>query len=234
MLDVVSVYNDITKDSANTPQNGDLSYEMFNRMSKRAELRLIDWLSGSVSNDRLPIPYVTQKNKDWLSPFIKKYETQVVNGRITRPSDYYMYENFFRLGSKVADNCDDDEDVLDDCNTPITILDGDEFNDRCKSNVEEIKPSINIPIAKLVGNEFELGPKDLGSVTLEYIRYPEYASIIPRMDEVYNEEVPDVVTDYEWNENSREILIWFIVDTYANHTREQALKQFNAASNPKG
>lgn len=233
MLDVISVYNDIAKDSANTYQNGSLSYEMFNRMSKRAELRLIDWLSGSVSNDRLPVPYVTQKNKDWLSPFIKKHTTQVIGGSITRPEDYYQYENFYRIGSKVADDCEESEGQTDDCNTPIIILDGDQFNDRCGSNVEEIRPSIYNPITKLVGNEFELAPKDIGAVTLEYIRYPKYASIIPKIDPEFNDEVPDVVTNYEWNENSREILIWFIIDAFSTHTREQSLKQNNFASNPK-
>lgn len=232
MLDVISVYNDITKDSANTSQNGDLSYEMFSRMSKRAELRLIDWLTGDVSNERMPIPYVSQKNKDWLSPFIDKYVTNVTNGRVTRPGNYYQYENFFRNGSKVSDNCEQGDDD-DECNTPITILDGDEFNDRCLSYVEGIKPSIYKPITKLVGNQFELAPKDIGTVTLEYIRYPKFASIVSRIDEEFNDEVPDIVVDYEWNENSREILIWFILDTYANHTRENALKQFNQVSNPK-
>jgi hypothetical protein len=233
VLSIVSIYDDVVKDTANSDQNGAITYDMFTRMSKRAELRLLDWLSGDVSNERPPAPYLTQKNKDWLSPFIVKLPAQVVNGVIQRPADYYQYENFYRLGTKVNADCEDDDIQPTECNTPIEILDGQQFYERCNTYIEELKPSLNVPICKLLGNTFEVLPKDLGSVCLEYIRYPNYGSIIPKIDVIYNEEVPDIVTNYEWNENSRELLIWFICDTFANHTREQALKQFNAASNPK-
>lgn len=231
MLDAISLYDDVVKDAANADQNGHLSYAMFNRISRIAELRLLDWLSGDVANEKMPIPWVSQKNKDWLSPFIKKYSAQVEGGVISRPSDYYQYENFYRLGAASGLDCDEDP-TADECNTPIELLDGQQFYERCRTYIEELKVSLGKPIAKMVGNQFEVMPRDLGSVELEYIRYPVFASITPKIDPVYNEEVPDVVVDFEWDERSRPALIWFMVDEFSNHVSNQSMKQFNAASKP--
>lgn len=237
MLSIVEIYEDVSKDTANADQNGQLSYAMFSRLSKRAELRMLSWLTGSDSGANIPQPWVNQKNKDWLSPLIKKFPTQVVAGAINRPEDYYLYENFYRLGTGAKASCDDQEEdkPVDDANTPIELLDGQQFYERSRTYIDELKPSINKPISKIVGNTFEVLPKDLGSVTLEYIKMPVFGSITakPDPDPVYNDEVIDVITNYEWDERSRPLLIWFICDEYANNTREQALKQFNAASNPK-
>lgn len=233
MVDAVEIYNDVVKDAAAADQNGQLSYSMFNRLSKRAELAIIDWLSGGITNERLPIPWISQKNKDWLSPFITKFPAQVVNGEITKPEDYYQYENFYRLGSNENADCEDDVQP-DPCNTPIEIMDGQQFYQRCNTYIEELKPSLSKPIFKLIGNKLEVLPKDLGSVCLEYIRMPKFASITPKLDQVFNEEVPDVVINYEWDEWARPFLIWFICDFYFNNIREKSGKEFNAASNPKG
>lgn len=233
MLSVVSVYNDVVKDTANADQNGHLGYEQFTRISRRAELNLISWLTGSVDNQRVPIPYLSQKNKDWIAPFIKKKSGQVTGGVFQRPDDYYQYENFYRLGARIASDCEEDEDVNpDEGNTPIELLDGQQFYERSRTRIESLKPSLLKPIAKEVGRTFEVLPLDLGSVTLEYIRYPLFGSIVGTIDPVYNEEIPGTVVDYEWDENAREMLVWFIVDTFSNNTREQALKQFNSASKP--
>lgn len=173
------------------------------------------------------------KNKDWLSPFISKYPKQVTGGIIQKPTDYYQWENFYKLGSKVNTDCEDEDTQPDDCNTQIEILDGQQFYDRCHTYIEELKVSLEKPICKLRGGEIEMMPKDMGSVCLEYIRLPKFASITSKIDPVYNDEVPDVVVDYEWDEWARPFLIFFITDIYSNTTREQAAKQFNQASNPK-
>jgi hypothetical protein len=232
-IPILEIYDDVVKDTTNADQNGQLSYAQFSRISRRAELLLLDWISGGVTNERLPIPYVSQKNKDWLSPFITKYQKQVVGGFIDKPSDYYQYDNFYRLGSKSDADCDDNNLPQDDCNTPIEILDGQQFYARCNTYIDELKVSADKPICKMIGNQFEVAPKDLGSVCLEYVRLPVFGSITGKNDPIYNEEVPDVVVDYEWEEWARPFLIWFITDIFSNTTREQALKQFNAASNPK-
>lgn len=234
MLDIKTVYDDVVKDTANADQNGQLSYQMFTRLSRRAELRMLEWLSGPIDgNPNMPAPWKTQKNKDWLSPLIKKYPAQVVNGTIDRPSDYYLYEDFYRIGSKSDADCDDDVIVTDDCNTPIELLDGQQYYQRCRTYIDELKPSLDKPIAKLVGNKFEVLPKDLGSVELEYIALPVFGSITGKVDPIYNDEVPDVVVNYSWDERSRPLLIWFIVDEFSNHVSSQSMKQFNQASNPK-
>lgn len=234
MASIIDVYTGVVKDTANTDQNGELSYDQFTRLSKRAELLLLDWISGGVTNERLPIPYVSQKNKDWLSPFITKYEKQVAaDGTIPRPADYYQYDNFYRIGSKQGADCEDEDLPPDECNTPIEMLDGQQFYERCHTYIEELQVSLDKPICKLIGDKFEIAPKDIGSVCLEYIRKPVPGSITGKIDPLFNEEVPDVVVDYEFDDWAIPYLIFFITDMFSNKTREQALKNFNQSSNPK-
>lgn len=231
-IDAISLYDDF-KDEANKWESGYASIDMFNRLSRLAELRVIDWLSGDVAGQQPPEPWLTQKNKDFLSHLITKYPANVTNGVIERPADYYRYDNFYRIGTKVESDCDEEAtQAEDDCDTPIEMLDGDEFNQRCNTYVKDKKPSFKKPICKMVGNEIEVRPRDLGSVQLEYIRYPKFAIIGKKKDEVYNDEVPDDnnTTNYEWPEAMRGVILFFIVDMFSNHIREQALKQFNAAT----
>jgi hypothetical protein len=239
MISAISVYDDVIKDSINKWESEYASIEMFNRLSKRAELAILDWLSGDVAGQLPPEPWVTQKNKDWLSPFIKRLPVSVDNGFITRPSDYYKYEDSYRLTKKVDDDCEEEDEVIEaDCDVPITLLDSDKFNQRCVTYIEGKKPSLLKPIGKIVGGQIELRPRDIGSATLQYIRYPIFAQIGKMVDPVYNDEVPDPnnTVDFEWDEWTRPALIYFITDYFANHTREQALKQFNQATgkSPRG
>lgn len=229
MISVISIYEDVTKDSANTAENGELSIPQFNRFLRRGEISIFNWLTGDPAGIQPPTPYLTQKNKDWLSPFITKFPAHIVDGFITRPSDYAAYENFYRLGSGTSSGCDDEEIVQDECNIAIELLDGQKFYKRCNTFIEEKKPSLNKPIAKMVGNTFEVLPKDLGSVTLEYIRLPKFGEIKTKLDIVFNEVVPDPATsiDCEWDETVRDALIYIITDYYANNTRERSLKEFN-------
>lgn len=202
MIDVGSVYTDVARDSANQDENGYLSYAMFNRMSRRAELRLLEWLTGDISAQTPPEPYLSQKNKDWASPFIAEHPFQVVNGRTDKPTDYYGFENMYRIGSRMAADCEQgEENTENDCNTPIELLDGAKYTQRCKTYIDEEKPSFEKPISKLVGKKFHFTPSDLGSATLEYYRYPVFAKIVPKKDDVFNDEVIDtaVSTNYEWD-----------------------------------
>ena len=229
MLNSISIYKDVLDNIAEN-ENAHLSIPMFNRLSKRAENKILDWLTGNA--DIIPAPPF-QKNKDWISGFINKVPAQVTDGSIPKPEDYYYYDNFYRIGSKVESSCDEDE-VPEMCNTPIEILDGQQYYVRCRTYIDEKKPSFTKPISKLVGNTFEVLPNDLGSVVLEYVRIPVYGEVRVIHDNIYNEDVPDPATsiNYEWSEGVRELLIWFISDGFSNYTREQALKTFNQASKP--
>lgn len=223
MIPVAEVYLDCA-DDINIQENGAFNYDMFNRFSWRGQLRLMDWLSGDVSGVIPPEPYRTQKNRDWLSDFVVSYKANVVDGIITRPQDYYLYQDLFVLKGNLTD-CDDDEKIIED--DPVTLLSNDKFKVRAKTNIKRLKPSHGKPIVKQVGRTFEWKPIDIGSVKLEYIRYPAKAIIVTKLDTTYNEEVPDedASTDFEWNENARGILCWFIVDSFNNRTREQGSKQ---------
>lgn len=155
---ILDVYETVKNDTANADQNGQLSYATFSRMSKRAELQLLDFLTGGVTNERLPIPWISQKNKDWLSHLITKFPDQVSGGIISRPADYYQYENFYKGGSANNSGCEEDEEdtpQTDECNTPIELLDGQQYYERCRTYIEELKPSMSKPIAKMVGEDLK-------------------------------------------------------------------------------
>lgn len=232
-LNVNDIYLDV-EDRINQPENGQLSYSRFNRYSWLAQLKFIDWLSGNLDGVTPPEPYLSQKNKDFLAPFITKFPVSVVSGKITKPSDYYAYENMYLLGNYTDESeCDGEEtDSATKCNTVVTLLDGTGYNKRCETFIEGLQPSFLKPIAKLVGNEFEFNPSDIGSITLEYIRYPRKAVLNTKEDTVFKDLVydPETSVDFEWPEFARNTLVWFIADYFYNFTREQAGKQFNAAT----
>lgn len=224
-MNVIEIYQDC-KDRINVEENGQFVIPMFNRFSKLAELRLIEWISGDVSAIIPPEPFRSQKNSDWLTPFIVKFPSNVINGAITRPDDYYLYQDLYSLSG--SQPCDDDTELVVK-KRPVKVLSNSKFYQRVATYIKSLKPSIAKPIAKQTGKQFEFEPSDIGSVTLEYVRYPKFASIAVKQDDVHNQQVPDPTggVDYEWGEWAREILIFFICDSFANRTREQALKATN-------
>lgn len=228
MISAIETYQDCY-DQINPQENGMFTYGLFNRWSWIGQLKLMDWLSGDVAAAQPPEPYLTQKNRDWLSDFVTPYPVNVSGGSIVRPVDYYLYQDLYSLNGDT--DCDDEEDVVV-IKTPVTLLDNSKFNQRTKTWIKSLKPSLNKPIAKQVGTSFVFEPSDIGSVVLEYIRYPKKAFIATKTDIVYNQQVsdPDNTVDFEWSESSRPLLVWYIVDSFANRTRENALKQGNLIS----
>lgn len=234
MIPIKEVFEDVVLDNVNSSENGDLGMLMYNRLSRRAENRLHDYLTGDIENIKPPTPYTDQKLRDILSPFITKYSVNVNNGVINRPEDYYTFDNLVMLGNydkKITNSDDEDEEAenTEGCNTVIELLESSQFDMRCKTFVEGLQPSFTKPIARLVGRTIEFMPKDIGSVILQYIRYPVYGKIVPKIDEQFNDQVIDETasTNYEHDEFARELLVFFITDTFAIHTREKALKEQN-------
>lgn len=235
MIPVQEVKEDVY-DQLLTTSNGEPSFDLFNRFSRLAELDLMDWLSGKLQGKTLPDIFNSQKDRDSLSPFIKKFSTVVTGGVIIRPKDYYQWNNIYLVGDPGNNTqvcVDEDEPYPTDvCDRNVEILDSDQFNTRCVTYIKGLQPSLKKPIAKEIGNDFEFKPKDCGAVRLEYFRYPVYGKIVTMFDAQYNEDVVNVnaSTDYEWNDNARGVLIWLIVDRFANRTSNMSLKQMNAAT----
>lgn len=238
MIPVKSVLDSVN-DALLTQANGELSIDLFNRFSPLVELDLIDWISGDITGRVPPEPYQTQKDRDFLTPFLVKLPANAAGGFINRPADYYLYDNMYMIGrfnnkTECAENEGEDKsyDISKDSNTPIELLDGSQFYTRCNTYIDELKPSFNKPISKEVGKTFEFMPKDIGSLTLEYIRYPVFAKIVKAIDPDYNNEiVNETLSDnYEWDLKAMPILIWFFVDRFANRTSNQSMKQFNNLS----
>lgn len=227
MIPVNEIFQDC-EDKISPAENGYFSFGRFNRFSWLGQLRLVDWISGSMSGQQPPEPYLTQKNKDWLSDFIVKISGNVTNGEFPKPDSYYQWDNAYKIGNKSGGDCDEDEPKATGCNTPIELLDGQQFHGRCNTYIEELKPESK-PICKMLGKKFIFLPEDLGPISIEYIRYPLRAVLNTVLDPVYNEEVYDPATsvDFEWPEFARELLVWFIVNSFADSVRERALKETN-------
>jgi hypothetical protein len=227
-MDIVSVYQDV-KDRVNSNENGQLSISLFNRFSRIGELRAMDWLSGDVENKQTPMPDLSQKNRDWIAPFLKTEKLQVQGGLIVRPKDYYKWDNAWLLGnfSEEVDCGEQGEDH--GCRSEIELVNTQKFYSRCRTAIEGLKPSFQKPIAKAVGRKFEFMPRDLGSIELQYLRYPIFGSIAVMNDPVYNRKVADPAnsTDYEWDEYARELLVWFITDSFANRNSNRTIKDMN-------
>lgn len=228
----------------NKYQGGEVTTEDFNRVSWLAQLSLIDWLNGSFSGQEAPELADVQKNRDWLSFLVTPQSFQVTGGVITRPEDYYGFENLYKIGGALTSECENEDgeeieyDPSADCNTPIQLLENNKFNYRCTTWIKTLKPSFAKPISKQVGKKFEFAPKDLGSITLEYIRLPKKSEYKTTIDPTYNEEVADKANSvpFEWGEEATSALVYFIVDEFMNHTREKAGKEFNNATgkSPRG
>lgn len=235
MIPISELYQDVAEQLLTTA-NSEPSFDTFNRFSKLAELDLLDWLTGRLQRTTVPEIYSSQKDRDYVSPFVAKYQTSVQNGMIARPADYYLFNDLYLVGSP-GDNTqgcvsEDEEYPTDVCDTEVIILDSDQFNVRCNTYIKGLQPSLKKPIAKQVGNNFEFKPKDCGVARLEYIRYPKYAIIVPKLDPQYNIEVIDTAlsSNYEWDDKARGLLVWFIVDRFANRTANQSMKEFNIAT----
>lgn len=224
-MNIIEIYNAVA-DKVKPEQNGTLAISSFNIKSKTAELRLLDYISGDVEGIKPPEPYTTLKVKDWLSYFLKTQTGVTEEGRFAKPDDYYMFESMTIIGSYKDENCGEPI-VHVGCDTSIELLDSAVYDKRCFTHIKSLKPSIKKPITRIVGNEFEFNPADLGSIKLVYKKYPEYGQVKIKIDPVFNDEVPDPATsiDYEWPEFARGLLTWFICQQYPTGTREAALTQ---------
>lgn len=240
MIKVSSIFQDVLQQIAKE-ENGDLSYDDFNRLSKRAELRLLYWVTGDARGGVMPAPYETQKNKDMVSPFILVFNSPLDSkSQFERPEDYYQYENLFSLEApESSSECEEDkkcgaEDSENTVSkTQVKLLDTSKFYKRANTYIEPLKPSNKNPIAKQVGKKFEILPLGIQGVTLEYVRYPKYAAIKTVDNDDYNEPIIDEDTskNYEWGENAYDILVYIIVDLFSNSVREASLKQANEITN---
>lgn len=240
-MDIIGLYENIARDNVNCDENGYLSYTMFNRLIQRASNRTLDYITGDSSAINLPFSYSTQKAKDFIGFLITKFPTLITGGIITKPSDYYTFDNIYILSidddSCGEDNtgCDEDTHIPEIKGVPVQMLDGQQFKVRSNTWIKSKKPTPIVPICKVIGNTIEFEPKELGSCVLEYIRYPIAGTIVASIDPIYYDEVanPLLSINSEWPEWARDFMIFFSSDSFANHTREQALKQFNLLSKPK-
>lgn len=236
MISAVQLWEDFVIDDANKDMSGDVSIARFNRYLWRAQLKLMDWLSGNFDNKNYPPPeqVSTKKTRDWLAPFLVKLPKQVSNGEIERPTNYYLFKDLYRLKG-VSPECIDEynEDDIKVVKVPVELLDSGKFNNRCDTKIRRLDPLVK-PIAKLSGAGFEFAPDDLGSVLLEYYRYPVKAEVVAVYSAQYNNEEPNEAasTPVEFNEGCRPYLIYFLNMEFSKNVREVGFQQQNEMSKP--
>lgn len=231
-MNVISVYNDVMDRTA-TEQNGGITIAKFNRYLKLGSLRLLEYLSGDVEGVKPPEPYLNQKLKDFLTILLATDTKQITNGVSPKPADYYMFENLKVIGSYLDVNECGEEEIVSKGDTVIDLLDSQQFDKRCLTYIKDLRPSMKKPIAKMVGQNFYYMPVDLGSVKLEYKRYPIHGEVKVKIDQLYNDEVPDDVNsiDTEWPDFARNMLVYFITAFYPVATREKAFVEQNELVN---
>lgn len=225
-------------DRTATEQNGSLTISKFNRYLKLGSLRLLEYLTGDVEGVKPPEPYLNQKLKDWVTLLVTPDTKQVTNGTSPKPADYYMFENLKVIGSYLDVNDCGEEVLVSKGDTVIDLLDSQQFDKRCLTYVKDLRPSMKKPIAKMMGQNFYYMPVDLGSVRLEYKRYPIHGEVKVYVDQTYNEEIPDPINsiDTEWPDFARNMLLYFVVQQYPASTREKALveQNENIGKSPRG
>jgi hypothetical protein len=225
MIGVIETYNAVS-DKVKQEENGELSFSSFNIKSKQAEIKLLDFITGDIEGLKPPEPYNNEKIRDWATIFITTRTAQVENGLFAKGSDFYRFESLVMIGDYRDEVCGKDVFVSKG-DTPIEVLDAQQFDSRCQTFIKRLQPSDKKPISKMVGENFICQPKDLGSVKLEYVRYPVFAEIKVAYDPVYNQDIPNETTsiNYEWPTYAFPLLVWLISQMYGISTRENALAQ---------
>lgn len=236
-MNVISLYNDVMDRTA-TEQNGGITISRYNRFSKLAELKCLDYLTGDLEGVKPPEPYTNQKLMDFLQTFIATDTKQVTNGSSPVPENYYRFQNLKVIGSYLDVNDCGEEEIVSKGDTVIELLNSQQFDKRCLTKIKDLRPSMKKPIAKIVDGQFIYHPIDLGSVRLEYVRYPVYGEVKVEIDTVFNDEIPSptLSINYEWKDNVRNLLLFFVVQQYPASTREKALveQNENIGKSPRG
>lgn len=225
MINAIDLYLSVM-DKVAEEQNGSMGIARYNRFSKMAELRLMDYLTGDVAGIQPPENYTTLKDKDFTSPFVAKHTAQVQGGVVAKPSDYYEFENAWVIGSYRDKMCEEPALITGD-NTPIELTDNDAFDERNNSYILNVKPTMKKPIMKMDGDGFYFSPKDLGSVIISYKRLPIFGEIKIKHDNEFNQDVPDEVNsvNYQWPMGCAGLLEYYIMQQYPTRTREVAFTQ---------
>ena len=236
-ININSLYLDVL-DDLNKNENGYMSVVQFNRYVKRAGLDMLKVLTGEMPvSQNMPMPFDTQKLKDYLYQFFEQFETV---GDFVLPSNYYNWQYLYKLGvSSVADCETGVITKVDPKDKPIPILSEDDFNGRKNSFIEGLQPTGKSPIAcitTLNGNQkgVKVAPTNSGSIRLVYVRYPIYGELKTVLDTTFNQPVYDPATsiDCEFNDYARNYLVWNISGKFLTHIREQGAKQLNMAEKP--
>jgi len=158
MIDVDLVYR-LTHQIANDNQITDrFPVSDWNRYARMSII--------SVLKDLRAIFELNTVNTDNISGLKVKVNLNVVNGKLTKPSDYlYLSAPLTRIWYK------DSQGIQRTSKRPVEVITDNELGDRLSSQFNS--PTLDYPIITDYGNEFEFYPNDVSQVTLAYIRMPK-------------------------------------------------------------
>lgn len=217
----------------NSDENGQL-FTCFNPFLEMAELAIMDWLTGKLDKNGSPFPapskFLTQKNKDFLSPFIVKKDDNFKEGIIAVPKDYYTFESL-----RVAWlNKDCDSNGAPYNWHDVTLLNSDKVANRLNSSIAGIKPTEERPIAERIATDLVLHPENMdGQHKLIYIRYPKFGKYVTKIDTRFNDAVYDEAnsSDLEWEQSLMNYFVDKIMEYFS--IRNGAVEQFQMGQQTK-
>lgn len=219
MIDIQELYDAVIA-QANSEETGLVS-PVFNSFCMAAELDILDWLTGKEMNGQptpAPAPFLTQKNKDFLLPFIVAKDANFKDGIIPVPEDYYTFQSL-RVAWADADGAHD-----------VDLINSNKVANRKNSKIKGISPTTKKPITEIVNGNFFLHPEKMdGQSRLIYIRYPVYGKYITKIEPIYKQEVIDtsLSKNLEWPEALLPYFMWRINHLLNIRNRETDAYQMN-------
>lgn len=228
MINIDELFKAVSQ-QVNSDENGQL-LTSFNSFCKRAELAIMDWLTGKLDDRGNPFPspskFLTQKNKDWLKPFIVKNDSNFTDGIVLIPDDYYTYENL-RV-AWLGESCN--EKGIPDNWHDVTLLNSDKVSNRLQSIIDGIKPTEKRPIGEMIGSDIVLHPEGMeGQSKFVYIRFPIFGVYSTKIDPVYNDAVynPSTSKNLEWSESLLNYFVDKITEYFSMRNNATELFQMN-------
>lgn len=215
-------------DQANSEESG-LIDPVFNSFLKLAELALLDWLTGNLANpNEAPAPFLTEKNKAWLLPFIQSKPGNFKT-TIPIPDDYYIHQS---LRVRWQKDCDSEKALFNDVN----IVHSNKVETIKSSVIRGIQPTSKKPIGEVIGRTIQLHPQpEGGEYDFIYVREPKFGKYITKEDTTFMDQVYDPAKseNLEWPIATLPYFVFKINDYINTRHRELDAFQMNQVNNPQ-
>lgn len=226
------------KSNTNTKQGGHLRLRDFNSWVNQISLQLFNekfqaWEKDQMVVDDLSRPFLESNpyptNKTLLNHSILDY-----------PKNYAYFSSariFKTPDEKVVKGCEEEckegeeqepkESVLANvCEVNATKVDNARWGSVCSNTI--VPPTLNRVFITQYEKGFKVAPKEVGYITLDYLRFPKKAELafLPGANQVYD---PSKTVDLEWSDTVRNEFLARLEVAYYTFIRELAMYQTGIA-----